>query len=155
MKRRRHSGAILQPAVEGASGLAQLAQGGGVDAGNLRVLGYLVEESQDGGRIPAEQLGVHRIDEAAAQLEFVADAAHVHGGVAENGLVKQLQQHLVELGHPSHRLVEALHHLLDRAVALALEPQHLGHGALAVEQEAVVPLLMAMCRAKRTFHRKF
>ena len=59
-------GQILQPAVEGASGLAQLAQGGGVDAGNLRVLGYLVEESQDGGRIPAEQLGVHRIDEAAA-----------------------------------------------------------------------------------------
>ena len=112
-----------------------------MDAGDVRVLGYLVEEPQYGCGVAAKQLGVHRIDEAATELELVADAAHIHGGVAEDGLVKQLQQHLVELGHPPDRLIEALHHLLDRAVAFPLEPQHLGHGALAIEQEAVVPLV--------------
>ena len=115
-------GQVLQPAAQGAPGLAQLAQGGGVDAGDLRVLGYLVEEPQDGGGSRPNSSGIHRIDEATAQLELVADAAHVHGGVAEDRLVKQLQQHLVELGHPPHRLVEALHHLLDRAVAFPSKP---------------------------------
>ncbi len=134
-------GQVLQPAVELAARLAQLAQGGGVDAGNLRVLGNLVEEAQDGGGIAAEQLAIHRIDEAPAQLELVGEAAYVHGGVAEDRLVKQLQQHLVELGDPSHRLIEALHHLLDRGVAFPLETQHLGHGALAIEQQPVVALV--------------
>ncbi len=132
---------VLQPAIELAARLAQLAQGGGVDAGNLRMLGNLVEEAQDGGGIAAEQLAIHRIDEAPAQLELVGEAAHVHGGVAEDRLVKQLQQHLVELGDPSHRLIEALHHLLDRGVAFPLEAQHLGHGALAVKQQPVVALV--------------
>ncbi len=132
---------ILQPAVELAPRFAQLAQGGGVDTGNLGMLGHLVEEAQDGGGLAGEQLGVYRINEAATELELVGKAAHIHGAVAKDRLVKQLQQHLVELGDPPHRLVEALHHLLDRRVAFPLEAQHLGHGALAVEQQAVIPFV--------------
>ncbi|MGX9080329.1 hypothetical protein ACWTQY_31200, partial [Klebsiella pneumoniae] len=49
-------GQILQPAIEFAPRLAQLAQGGGVNAGNLGMLGYLVEEPQYGSRLTAKQL---------------------------------------------------------------------------------------------------
>ncbi len=134
-------GQVLQPAVQFAARLAQLAQGGRVDARNLGMLGHLIEEAQDGGRFTGKQLRIHRIDEAATELELIGEAAHIHGGVAEDRFVKQLQQHLVEFGYPPHRLVEALHHLLDRGVAFPLEPQHLGHGALAIEQQAVIPLV--------------
>ena len=109
---------VLQPAVEFAARLAQLAQGGRVDTRNLGMLGHLIEEAQDSGRFTAKQFRIHRIDEAATELELVGEAAHIHGGVAEDRFVKQLQQHLVELRDPPHSLVEALHHLLDAECCL-------------------------------------
>ena len=119
--------------------MAQMAQGGGVDPGNRAVAHHGVEHSQDRFRLADKQRFVPQVDKRAAQLEFVINWARLFvRRQGQNGLVEQLQQHLVQLGHPAGDAEEILHHLLNRFVTFALIIQSLRHAELAVKQQAVI-----------------
>ena len=61
------------------------------------------------------------------------------GGIQrQDGLVEQLQQHVVQLADAPRHAVEVFHHALDRLVAFAFIAQQLRHAELAIEQQAVV-----------------
>ncbi len=71
-----------------------------------------------------------------------------------DGLVEQLQQHVVQLADAPRHAVEVFHHALDRLVAFAFIAQQLRHAELAIEQQAVVVTRQHQCNAKRMRHRK-
>ena len=116
-----------------------MAQGGGVDPGDGAVAHHGVEHPQDRFRLADKQRFVAQIDKRTAQLEFVINRARLFvRRQGQNGLVEQLQQHLVQLGHPAGDAEEILHHLLNRLVTFALVIQALRHAELAVKQQTVI-----------------
>ncbi len=122
-----------------AARVAQMAQGGGVDPGDGAVAHHDVEHPQNRLRLADKQRFVAQIDQRAAQLEFVINAARLLGGrQGQNGFVEQLQQHLVQLADPAGDAEEIFHHVLNRLVAFALIIQALRHAELAVKQQAVI-----------------
>lgn len=56
----------------------------------------------------------------------------------QDGLVEQLQQHVVQLADAPRHAVEVFHHAFDRLVAFAFIAQQLRDAELAIEQQAVV-----------------
>ena len=116
-----------------------MAQGGGVDPGDGAVAHHGVEHPQNRFRLTDKQRFVAQIDKRAAQLEFIVNRARLFvGSQGQNGLVEQLQQHLVQLGDPAGDAEEILHHLLNRLVAFALIVQPLRYAELTVKQQAVI-----------------
>ena len=122
-----------------AARVAQLAHGGGINALDLAVAHHQVEHAHDGLRLADKQRFVAQIDQIAAQLEIVVQRARLFGGIQRgDGLVEQLQQHVVQLADAPRHAVEVFHHALDRLVAFAFIAQQLCHAELAIEQQAVV-----------------
>ena len=130
---------VTQRLRQMAARVAQMAQGGGVDPGDGAVAHHGVEHPQDRFRLADKQRFVAQIDKRTAQLEFVIDRARLFvRRQGQNGLVEQLQQHLVQLGDPAGDAEEILHHLLNRLVTFPLVIQALRHAELAVKQQTVI-----------------
>ena len=90
-------------------------------------------------RLADEQRFVTQIDQIAAQLEIVVQRTRFFGGVQrQDGLVEQLQQHVVQLADAPRHAVEVFHHALDRLVAFTFIAQQLRHVELTIEQQTVV-----------------
>ena len=119
--------------------MAQMTQGGGVDPGDGAVAHHGVKHPQNRFRLADEQRFVAQIDKRPAQLELIINRARFFiRRQGQNGLVEQLQQHLVQLGHPAGDAEEILHHVLNRLVTFALVIQALRHAELAIKQQAVI-----------------
>ena len=126
-KQRPRFGDIAQRLRQMTAGMAQVAQGGGVDPGDGAVTHHGVKHPQDRFRLADEQRLVTQVDQRAAQLKLIVDRARFFiGGQGEDRLIKQLQQHLVEFADPAGDAEEVLHHLLNRFVTLAAIVQALG-----------------------------
>ena len=98
-----------------------------------------LEQLQDRGRLPREDLVGGDLEIVVADLETRVDRHRRAGRVGQDRLAKELQQHLVQQAHVHHGAVVALHELLDRErVGRILVAEHLRQADLVVEQQPVL-----------------
>lgn len=119
--------------------MAQMSQGGGVDTCNTAVTHHYIEHTQDGLRLADKQIIIAQVNQRAAELKFVITWPRLFvSGERQNGLIEQLQQHMIQFGYATSDAKEILHHMFDRLVPLTDVIQALGDAALAVKQQTVV-----------------
>ena len=121
------------------AGVAQMAKRGGVNAGDAAVAHHRIEHAQNGLRFTDKQRVIAQIDKRAAQLKIIINRSRLLIlGERENRFFEQLDQHLVQLAHPTGDAEEILHHMLNRLVAFAFIAQTAGDAELPVEQQAII-----------------
>ena len=118
---------------------AERADGRGAHAAQLRVLLHQAEQLEDRRGLPREDVVGGDLEVVVAHLEARVERHDLRGGVGEDRLAEQLQQHLVQQAHVHDRAVVALHELLDRErVGRVLVAEHLRDADLVVEQQPVL-----------------
>ena len=136
------AGAQIRPeaVVDALAVLADEPDGAGADPQELGVGLEHVEDLQQGDRAASEDLCRGRLQVPAAGLKAFIDVdRRADRVVQQDGLAKELEQHLVEPAQLLHGAVVLLHELLDGQVMLAVaEAELVGQGALVVEQQAVL-----------------
>ena len=127
--------------VDAVAVLTDRADGTGAYPLQFRVSLENLEGLQQGDGVALEDVGFADLQKAAAALKAPVERDRRADIVMQqNGLVEQLQQHLVQTVEFLDRAVVLLHELLDRQVALAVAvTERGGQGALIVEQQAVLP----------------
>ena len=119
--------------------MAQMTQGSGVDPFDAVVTHHDIEHAQNCLRFAGEQRLVAQVDQIATQLEIIINGPGLFaGGERQNRLIKQLQQHLIQLADTSRDAIEIFHHPLDRLIAFTLVIQALRHAELAIEQQPII-----------------
>jgi len=132
---------VAEVVVDPIAVVADQADGRGAYTLQLRVLGEQQKDLQQGERIACEDAFVGHLDEALAGLEALVDRGRFAGIIGvQDGLLEELQQHLVQAVQLEHRAVIVLHEQLDRLVRLPAPrvAEQLGQGALVIEQNAVL-----------------
>ena len=136
---RTHVGA--ERVVDQVAVTAHQADGRRAHPLQFRVLLHQQEQLEQRERVALEHVVADRLEKAVAHLE--TPVQRLWRGVVvgvEDGLLEQLQQHLVEPGEFHHHPVVLLHELLDAEAPglVVVVVELLGEGALVVEQQAVL-----------------
>ena len=119
--------------------IADLTDGVGTHAFDLRMLGHHQEQLQQRAGAVEKDVGMAQLDVAASNLEACVDRLDLERlARVEDHLVEMLQQHVVEPGQRGDMAIVGFHELLDRETLRRVGvAEQLGQGALMIEQQAV------------------
>ena len=130
---------LAEGVVDQRPRLDQRAHGGGAHAFQVRVLGQQHEHLENRRGLFAEHVRGADFQIIVTHLKTAVERAHLLGlAGAQDHLVEQLQQHLVEHRKRQCHAVEALHQLFHRQVGVGvLVAEAFGELALVIEQQPV------------------